>query len=91
MTGIQMVEGMYMVEERPPKELPEVEGIDIEDRPLKERSKVEGMDIVEDMTTVVVEREHEDVVLARHWIGNGTPIIRHDVEWRRVKKRVKIE
>jgi hypothetical protein len=31
------------------------------------------------------------VVLARHWIGNGTPIIRHDVEWRRVKKRVKIE
>jgi hypothetical protein len=53
----------------------------------------EDIDMVEDMTVEVevVEREQEGVVLARHWIGNGTPIIGHDVEWRRVKKRVKIE
>jgi hypothetical protein len=71
MTGIQMVEGMDMVEERPPKERPKVEGMDMKDHPFKERPEVEGIDIVEDMTTVVVEREHEDVVLMRHWIGDG--------------------
>jgi streptomycin 6-kinase len=36
---------------------------------------VEGMDMVEDMTTMVdvevVEREHEGVVLVKHWIGDG--------------------
>jgi hypothetical protein len=27
--------------------------------------------MVEDMTTEVVEREYEDVVLMRHWISDG--------------------
>jgi hypothetical protein len=87
MTDIQMVEGMYMVEERPPKELSEVEGIDIEDRPLKERSEVEGMDIVEDMTAAVVEREREDVMLVRHCIGDGAKRYqRTHQEWEELAK-----
>jgi hypothetical protein len=28
------------------------------------------MDIVEDMTTEVVEREYEGMVLIKHWIGD---------------------
>jgi hypothetical protein len=74
MADIHMVEVevMDMVEERPLKERPEVEGINTEEEhSSKERPKVEGMDMVEDMTTEVVEREHEDVGLARHWIGEG--------------------
>jgi hypothetical protein len=52
---------MDMVEERPSKERLNVEDIDMED-----------IDMVEDMTTEVdvVEREHEGVVLMRHWIDD---------------------
>jgi hypothetical protein len=53
------VDGMNMVEEQPLNHRSDVEGIDRED-----------IDIVEDMTEVV-EKEHEDVVLERHWIGDG--------------------
>jgi hypothetical protein len=57
----------------------EVEGMDTEvEHPSKERSEMEGMDTedidaVEDMTmeVEVVEREHDGVVLARHWIDDG--------------------
>jgi hypothetical protein len=56
------VEDMDMVEERLSKERPKVEGIDRED-----------IDMVEDITVdvEVVEREHEGVVLVRHWISDG--------------------
>jgi hypothetical protein len=63
MADIHMVEveGMNMVEEH--------------ERPSKERPEVESIDMVEDMTVQVdvkvVEREHEGVVLAKHWIGDG--------------------
>jgi hypothetical protein len=57
---------MDMVEERLSKEWAEDKGIDImEERPSNHRSKVKGMDIVEDMTTEMVERKHEGVVLTR--------------------------
>jgi hypothetical protein len=38
----------------------------------------EDIDMVEDMTVEVevVEREHEGVVLARHWISNGAEMHR---------------
>jgi hypothetical protein len=63
------VEGMDMMEERPSKERLEVEGIDTEEEhPMNERSEMEGMDMVEEMTTEVVKREHEGVVLVKHWI-----------------------
>jgi hypothetical protein len=39
--------------------------------PVEHRSEVEGIDMVEDMTVEVVEKEHEGVVLAKHWIGDG--------------------
>jgi hypothetical protein len=72
MTGIHMVEGMSIVEERSPKELPEVEDMDMEvERMLKERPEVEGMNMVEDMTVEVVKRGHEGMVLVRHWIDDG--------------------
>jgi hypothetical protein len=112
MAGIHMVEleGMDRVEERPSNHRLEVEGIDRED-----------IDMVEDMTVEVevVKREHEGVVLVRHWISDGverhqqarweweelmksrcseghtrlqvgTPIVQHGVEWRKLKKRVKM-
>jgi hypothetical protein len=36
----------------------------------------EDIDMVEDMMVEVVEREHEGVVLARHWISNGAEMHR---------------
>jgi hypothetical protein len=83
MAGIHMVEGVRMVEERLLKEWPEVEGIDTEEeRPPKECSEVKGMDMVEDMMAAVDEREHDAVVLARHWISDGAE--RH---WRSHRER----
>jgi hypothetical protein len=50
----------------------EMEGMDmVDERPLNHHLKVEGM-YMEDITTKVVERGHVSVVLARHWIGDGT-------------------
>jgi hypothetical protein len=43
----------------------------LKEHPSKERSEVEGMDMMEDMTAKVVKRDHDDVVLVRHWIGDG--------------------
>jgi hypothetical protein len=59
--------GMNMVEERSSNHRPEVEGIDRED-----------IDMMEDMTVEVevIEREHESVVLVRHWTGDGVEIHR---------------
>jgi hypothetical protein len=81
MMGIHMVEveGMDMVEERPSNYRPEDEGTDmVEERLSNHRPEVEGInrediDMVEDMTVEVevIEREHEGVVLMRHWISNG--------------------
>jgi hypothetical protein len=80
MSGIHMVEveGMHMVQEHLSNHRSEKEGMDIvEEQSSKERLEVEGMDMqdidmVEDMTAEVeVEGEHEGVVLARHWIGDG--------------------
>jgi hypothetical protein len=53
---------MDMVEEHPSNHQPEDEGMDMED-----------IDMVEDimMEVEVVEREHEAMVLVRHWIGDG--------------------
>jgi hypothetical protein len=53
---------MDMVKEHPSNHRPEVEGIDREDT-----------DMGEDMTVEVevVEREHEGVVLVRHWTCDG--------------------
>jgi hypothetical protein len=69
MVNIHMVEveSMNMVEERPSNHRPEVEGIDRQD-----------IDMWEDMTVEVevVKREHEGVVLVRHWIGNGAKMHR---------------
>jgi hypothetical protein len=48
---------MDMVEEHPSNHRPEDEGMDMED-----------IDMVE---VEVVEREHEAMVLVRHWIGDG--------------------
>jgi hypothetical protein len=68
MMGIHMMEDMGMVEKRPSK----VEGMNTEEERLsKKRSEVKSMNMVEDMMTEVVEREHKDMVLARHWIENG--------------------
>jgi hypothetical protein len=39
--------------------------------PVEHRSELEGINMVEDMTVEVVEKEHEGVVLAKHWIGDG--------------------
>jgi hypothetical protein len=62
MAGIHMmeVEDMDMVEEHLSMERSEVDGMNME-----------GMDMVKDMTVEVVERDHESMVLARHWIGDG--------------------
>jgi hypothetical protein len=54
----------------------EVEDMDIvEERSSKPQLEVEGIDMIEDtMTEVdvdVVEREHEGVVLVKHWTDNG--------------------
>jgi uncharacterized protein YhfF len=54
----------------------EVEDMDIvEERSSKPRLEVEGIDMIEDtMAEVdleVVEREHEGVVLVKHWTDNG--------------------
>jgi hypothetical protein len=66
------VEGMNMVEKRPSKERPKVEGMDmVEEHPTKEWSEIEGLDMVEDTTAEVIEREHEGVVLVKHWIDDG--------------------
>jgi hypothetical protein len=81
--GIHMVEvnGMDIPEECPSKEWVEDEGIDmVEERSSNHWPEVEGMDIqgmniMEDMTAEVVEREHEGVVLVRHWIDDG--VVRH--------------
>jgi hypothetical protein len=43
----------------------------VEERPMKQRPEVEGMDMGEDMTVEVIEREHEGVVLTKHWISEG--------------------
>jgi hypothetical protein len=79
-----------MMEERMSNYQPEVEGIDRED-----------IDMVEDMTmeveVEVVEREHELIENERSLRSQGvqkitsrlqvgTPIVRHVVEWRIVKK-----
>jgi hypothetical protein len=69
---------MNMVEERPSNHRLEVEGIDIKDS-----------DMGEDMTIEidVIEREHEDVVLARHWIGDGVEMHqRGRQEWKELTK-----
>jgi hypothetical protein len=69
MVGIHMVEVgvMDMVEERPLNHRSEVDGIDRE-----------GSDMGEDMTVEVevVKRDHEDVVLAMHWTGDGAEMHR---------------
>jgi hypothetical protein len=73
----------------------DVEGMDmVKERMSNHRSKVEGMDredsdMGEDMTVEVevVEREHEGVVLAMHWIGDGAK--RHQQghrEWEELAK-----
>jgi hypothetical protein len=69
---------MDMVDERLSKEHSEVEHMDMKD-----------IDMVEDMTTEmdVVEREHESMVLARHWISDGAK--RHQrthKEWEELAK-----
>jgi hypothetical protein len=76
MAGIYMVEvdGMNMVEERPLNHQSEDESTDMVGEHLSNhQSEVEGIDREDiDMVEVdVVEREHEGVVLARHWIGDG--------------------
>jgi hypothetical protein len=81
MTDIHMMEmeGMDMVEEHPSNRQSDDAGMDmVEERSMNHRPEVEGIDkndinIVEDMTMEmkVVEREHKDVVLMKHWIGNG--------------------
>jgi hypothetical protein len=53
----------------------EVEDMDIvEERSSKPRLEVEGIDMIEDMMAEVdvevVEREHEGVVLVKHWTDN---------------------
>jgi hypothetical protein len=59
MAGIHMmkVECMDMVEERPSKERLEVEDLMVED-------------LTVEVNVEVVEREHEGMVLAKHWIGD---------------------
>jgi hypothetical protein len=78
------VKGMNMLEEheRPSNHRPEEEDMDmdmVEERPSNERQEVEcmnmeGMNMVEHMTTKVdvkvVEREHECVMLMKHWIND---------------------
>jgi hypothetical protein len=59
MVGIHMVD---MVEERPSNHRPVVESINREDSDMGEDTTVE---------VDVVEREHEGVVLARHWTDDG--------------------
>jgi uncharacterized protein YhfF len=54
----------------------EVEDMDIvEERSSKPRLEVEGIDMIEDtmaeVDVEVVEREHEGVVLVKHWTDNG--------------------
>jgi hypothetical protein len=76
MAGIYMVEvdGMNMVEERPSNHQSEDESMDmVGERLSNHQSEVEGIDREDiDMVEVdVVEREHEGMVLARHWIGDG--------------------
>jgi hypothetical protein len=81
MAGIHMVEveGMDMMEERSSNHRSDDEGIDmVEERSSNHQSEVKGIDredidMVEDMTVEVemVEREHEDLVLVRHWIDDG--------------------
>jgi hypothetical protein len=68
MVGIHMMEDMCMVEKHPSN----VEGMNTEEERLsKKRPEVKSMDMVEDMMTEVVEKEHKDMVLARHWIEDG--------------------
>jgi hypothetical protein len=55
-------EDMDMVEERPSNHRLEVEGIDREDSDM-------GKDMTVEME--VVEREHEGMVLVRHWTSDG--------------------
>jgi hypothetical protein len=77
--GMNMVDGMDMVEERSSNHWPEDESTDmVEDRPSKERPEVEGIDMedvdmVEDMAVEVkvVEKVHEGMVLVRHSISDG--------------------
>jgi hypothetical protein len=69
---------MDMVEERSLNHQLEVESIDREDN-----------DMWEDMTieVEVVEREHEGVVLARHWTGNVAEMHqRAHQEWKELVK-----
>jgi hypothetical protein len=63
MVGIYMVEvdGMDMVEERLLNHRLKVEGINTEDSDMEEDITVE---------VDVVEREHEGMVLARHWTSD---------------------
>jgi hypothetical protein len=77
------VEGMDMVEEHfhPMNHRPEVEGMNTMEEyfhPMNHRPEVKGMNMVdsgmgEDRTAEleVIERELEDMVLVRHWTGNG--------------------
>jgi predicted esterase YcpF (UPF0227 family) len=51
---------LHWLDEHPSNQWSEVEGIDRED-----------IDMSEDMTVDVVQRKHEGVMLARHWIGDG--------------------
>jgi hypothetical protein len=58
---------------------PEVEDIDREDRDMREDMTVE---------VEVIEREHEDVMLVKHWIGDGTESIDKVVgSWRSLRNR----
>jgi hypothetical protein len=64
MVGIHIVEveGMDIMEEHPSNHRPEVENLDREDCAIREDKTVE---------VEVVEREHEGVVLVRHWTRDG--------------------
>jgi hypothetical protein len=70
MAGIHMmkVECMDMVEERPSKERLEVEDMDMAKDMMVEDLMVE--DLTVEVNVEVVEREHEGMVLAKHWIGD---------------------
>jgi hypothetical protein len=61
------VGGMDMVEERLSNHRLEVESIDRENSDMREDLTVE---------VEVVEREHEGVVLVRHWTGDGAEMHR---------------
>jgi hypothetical protein len=64
MAGIHMVKVkcMDMVEERSSKERAEVEDMMVEDFTVE--------DLTVEVNVEVVEREHEGMVLAKHWIGD---------------------